>query len=313
MNKFLDKLVKPSTKAFFTERVTSPGDSFFARIHGYIYARWTYFYIGVATGRHPMARALKKLWKFTAGNKILSGKETTPGKIRFANGYHGKAMLVGEAKKLVRVGKSINLGDLEQIIPYTRAREIILKNPDHIVALDCPCRATSDNPCLPMDVCLVIGEPFAGFILEHHPQRSRKISGKEASEILDSEHKRGHVQHAFFKDAMLNRFYAVCNCCSCCCGAIKSHRNGIPMLASSGFIAWANIENCLGCGECSKSCQFEAIKMFENHPVINKEQCMGCGVCLTKCRHQCLSLKLDPGKCPPLEISRLIEAMSREH
>ncbi len=254
-----------------------------------------------------MASVIKPVWRVLTGSKKEPGAETTPGKIRFAHGYHGKALPVEEARKLVRVHKSINLGDLEQVIPYNRAREIILKNPDHIVALECPCRATLKNPCLPLDVCLIIGEPFAGFILEHHPKRSRRISPGEAEDILESEHKRGHVQHAFFKEAMLDRFYAICNCCSCCCGAIKAHRNGVPMLASSGFVAGVDYENCLGCGECSRSCQFDAITMIEKRPVIDTKKCMGCGVCEDQCQQECLALELDPRKCPPLEISRLMK------
>jgi tRNA (Thr-GGU) A37 N-methylase len=27
-----------------------------------------------------------------------------------------------------------------------------------------------------------------------------------------------------YKDAMLGRFYAICNCCSCCCGAMQAHQ-----------------------------------------------------------------------------------------
>ena len=36
---------------------------------------------------------------------------------------------------------------------------------------------------------------------------------------------------------MLGRFYAICNCCKCCCGAMQAHLNGVPMLASSGYVA----------------------------------------------------------------------------
>ncbi|HEU68467.1 MAG TPA: hypothetical protein ENN53_04535 [Candidatus Acetothermia bacterium] len=30
--------------------------------------------------------------------------------------------------------------------------------------LECPCRAARESPCLPLDVCLVIGEPFASCV-----------------------------------------------------------------------------------------------------------------------------------------------------
>ncbi len=82
---------------------------------------------------------------------------------------------------------SIDLGDLEQVIPYSLARDIVLKNPKHIVALECPCRAFRANPCLPLDVCLIIGEPFASFIIEHHPKCSRWLTRQEAEEILEVE------------------------------------------------------------------------------------------------------------------------------
>ncbi len=312
MNKFINKLIKPSTRAFFTEKTTDPDYSLFNRIHGYFYGRWPYLYIGVGTGRHPLTSVIKPVWRFLTGNKKESGQKPTPGKVKFADGYHGKALLVDEAKKLVKVNKSINPGDLEQVIPYARAREIILKNPDHIAVLECPCRATRPNPCLPLDVCIVVGEPFASFILEHIPQRSRKITGDQAAMILEEEHKRGHVQHAFFKDAMLDRFYAICNCCSCCCGAMQAHRNGVPMLASSGYTVEADHLNCIGCGECVKSCQFRAITMLDKHPVINSAQCMGCGICVDGCSQDCLSLKRDPKKCPPLEVAGLVEKNSLE-
>ena len=61
-------------------------------------------------------------------------------------------------------------------------------------------------------------------------------------------HKRGHVSHAFFKEAVLGRYYAICNCCSCCCGAMQAHREGVPMLASSGYLAALEADNCLHCG-----------------------------------------------------------------
>ncbi|WP_045211112.1 DUF362 domain-containing protein [Desulfonatronovibrio magnus] len=309
MKNFLLSFFKPSARAFFTEKVSDPQYSFMKRLHGYIYARWPFLYISVGTGRHPLTRFIKPAWRVVFGNSSKKFRETTQGKINFAHGYHGKALTLQQAGKLVKVDKSINLGDLEQVVPYNRAREIVLKNPDHIVALQCPCRSCRDNPCLPLDVCLIIGEPFASFILEHHPDKTRKITQKEAAEILEEEHKRGHVQHAFFKDAMLDRFYAICNCCSCCCGAMQAHRNGVPMLASSGYTAVVNHQECQGCGKCAKNCQFHAISIRQKKAVIDTAACLGCGVCNTKCSRGCLSLKRDLEKCPPLEVQELIRSV----
>jgi len=161
-----------------------------------------------------------------------------------------------------------------------------------------------EDPCLPLDVCLIIGEPFAGFVLDHSPDTSRAITSAEAQQILEQESRRGHVSHAFFKDAVLNRFYAICNCCSCCCGAMKAHRNGTPMIISSGFVCEVNENECIACGVCVDTCQFGAL-ILNGHLSCAAELCMGCGVCVEHCAQEALSLQRDLSKPAPLEINQL--------
>ena len=48
---------RPSTLSFAREALLAPGYSFFDWLHGYVYARWPYLYIGIGTGEHPLARA----------------------------------------------------------------------------------------------------------------------------------------------------------------------------------------------------------------------------------------------------------------
>jgi hypothetical protein len=106
------------------------------------------------------------------------------------------------------VDEPINLPDLEQVIPYVRARAIIQQNPDHILLVKCPCRMSKEDPCLPLEACLVIGEPFASFTLQHYPSRARWITQEEACTILEEEDARGRVHHAFFSEMMLGRLFA---------------------------------------------------------------------------------------------------------
>jgi Pyruvate/2-oxoacid:ferredoxin oxidoreductase delta subunit len=220
-------------------------------------------------------------------------------------------MPLEKVTRLVSVREPIAVKDLEQVIPYSRARDLILKNPDHIVVLDCPCRSARANPCLPLDVCLIVGEPFASFVGEHHPERSRWITPEEAVEILHAEDERGHAHHAFFKDAMLGRFYAICNCCACCCGAIRAHRNGTPLLASSGYVSTVDDEQCIGCGDCNDFCQFFALTLTDGHAAIDTELCMGCGVCVSHCPQGALSLQRQSAKGEPLDIDCLFQALGR--
>jgi Pyruvate/2-oxoacid:ferredoxin oxidoreductase delta subunit len=303
-----DLFIKPSTRAFFEEARKVPGYSFFDLMHGYVYARWPYLYIGIGTGEHPLAKWFAPFAGWFNGLVTDNKKGETPEtQISFADTYHGKAIPLETAKQLVAIHDELHVYDLEQVIPYKRARSIILKNPDHIVALECPCRASREHPCLPMDVCLVVGEPFASFIREHQPGRSRWITSAEAVAILQAEDERGHVHHAFFKDAMLDRFYAICNCCECCCGAMQAQRNGVPMLASSGYVSRVDEDLCLGCSDCSSYCQFSALEVVDGVNTVIYEKCMGCGVCVSKCEQGALSLALDPAKGLPLEVCSLMD------
>ena len=307
-DKLWSKLLRPSTRAFFQEARRTPDYSLFDRLHAYIYLRWPYLYIGLGTREHPLARILAPLVQVLS--RLFPGDPAGPA---FADGYHGKVVPLEEATRLITIKEKVDLTDLEHIIPYPRARDIILRNPDHIVVLECPCRAARPNPCLPLDVCLIVGEPFASFVVEHHPQRSRWISPQEAEEILQAERERGHVHHAFFKDAMLGRFYAICNCCSCCCGAMQAWNNGTPMLISSGYVSRIDAEQCLGCGLCIEYCQFGALSMSDAAAAVDADLCMGCGVCVSQCPEGALYLVRDASKSEPLEIHKLMtEAKLRQ-
>ena len=303
----LDLIIKPSTRAFIKEARKTPGYSTFDLVHGYVYARWPYLYIGIGTGEHPAA----KWFAYVAGwfDKLATRNkkgEDPHGHMSFADTYHGKVMPLEAAEQLVSVHDELHEHDLEKVIPYQRARSIIMKNPDRIVVLDCPCRAAREHPCQPMDVCLVVGDPFASFVHEHEPKRSRWITRDEAIEILRAEDERGHVHHAFFKDAMLDRFYAICNCCKCCCGAMQAQRNGVPMLTSSGYVSQVDEILCIGCGDCNPYCQFGALELVDGFNHVDYDKCMGCGVCTSKCAQGALSLVRDEAKGIPLEVISLI-------
>jgi Pyruvate/2-oxoacid:ferredoxin oxidoreductase delta subunit len=317
------KFFQPSTRAFLKEARNTPGFSWFDRLHGYIYMRWPYLYIGIGVGEHGLARLLGppakrisrliRMWSAFMG---FDQERARPSKgkserVTFADTYHGKVVPLAEATRLVTVNKEISLTNLEHIIPYARARDIILHNPEHIAVLQCPCRTARAEPCQPLDVCLIVGEPFVGLVVEHHPERARRITPDEAAAILQAEHERGHVHHAFFKDAMLDRFYAICNCCACCCGAMQAHQNGVPMLASSGFVSHVDQAHCTGCATCTEFCQFGALAVPDGLAVVDTARCMGCGVCAAKCPQEALSLRRDPAKGEPLEIHKLMAAASR--
>ena len=302
---WLERWLSPAARAFLQEARRTPGYSLLDLLHGYVYTRWPYLYIGIGTGEHPLARLLGPLARGLS--RLLPARSPCgSGRLSLADTYHGKVVPLEAATQLVTVGEEVCLPDLERVIPYARARDIILKNPDHIAVIDCPCRVARADPCLPLDVCLVIGEPFASLLVEYHPRRARRITAEEAVAILRAEEERGHVHHAFFKDAMLDRFYAICNCCACCCGAMQAHQRGTPMLASSGYVSRVDPDRCVGCGLCADLCPFGALAVRGGLAVVDVAACMGCGVCVSHCPNEALRLVREPARPEPLEIQRLL-------
>jgi ferredoxin len=230
--------------------------------------------------------------------------------------YHSKVVRLDDANRIININKNIDIRNLDQVIPYKYAKDIVLKNPQNIVAYECGCRGQKKDSCKPSDVCLVIGEPFVDLIRMFQPFRSRRISQKEALRILKEEDKRGHMHTAWFKTALLDRFYAICNCCSCCCLGIQfMNEHQMKTILPSGYRA-INGEDCTGCGECSKYCQFNAIEMTtysDNGKERKKynivaERCFGCGICESKCKKENISLICDPEKGVPLNIEQLVKS-----
>ena len=168
------------------------------------------------------------------------------------------------------------------------------------------CRHARPNPCQPTQVCMVVGQPFVDFVLEHNPHASRRLTQAEAVEMLRAEHERGHLHSAWFKDACLDRFYVICNCCKCCCGSIEAMvKYGSPFFASSGYVAQVDGTGCSACGVCVEACPFGALSL-NGTLTVNWEKCMGCGVCESQCSTQGITLVRDERKGIPLDVRGMV-------
>ncbi len=217
--------------------------------------------------------------------------------------YHGKVLALKEAKKIITLNQEISKTNTERIIPFDKAKDIIIKNPESLAVMECVCRLQKKDPCRPLDVCMVIGEPFVSFILDHGKTNTRKISKEEGLKILQRTEELGWIHTAWFKDAMGDRFYAICNCCQCCCLAMRvasivKSRAIIP----SGYLARIDEESCTGCGNCEAICPFKAVEIREDKALILYESCYGCGVCTSVCQNLAITLVKDSSKGEPFDV-----------
>ncbi|MCX7602785.1 MAG: 4Fe-4S binding protein [Bryobacteraceae bacterium] len=254
-------------------------------LHGWLYARFT----------KPYVRML-----------IEPPRQSHPRAVRWlAERYHAKVLTPAHARAIV-VNERILRRDLERVIPFRLARELVLEGPPDIAAYECACRAARPSPCQPTMVCLVVGQPVVDLVLRMHPRESRRLRREEALELLEQERLRGHMHTAWFKDAMLGRFYAICNCCKCCCGGIQAMKNsGVGILAPSGFVAVVEAALCQACGACVDACPFDALALQDGSVSVVWDRCMGCGVCEAACPCGAVRLVRDAGKGEPLDVSAL--------
>ncbi len=263
-------------------------------LHAYFYARWPALYLALAR------RALE--WARTTGNVSPGGY--------WERSYHSKVLRREEAEKIIRLDRPLTVPEPERVVPFEGVNRIILSGEGPFAVITCPCRQTrGEAGCRPRDVCLAVGEPFVGFMLEHGSAGARSITREEALAIIAETDRRGNLHTAWFKDAMGGRFYAICNCCPCCClGLLAMRRSGNAgrTLLPSGYAAAVERERCTACGACLAACPFGALREgAEGRPEVEEARCFGCGICRSRCPAGAISLRLAPSRGVPLDVEEL--------
>jgi hypothetical protein len=107
-------------------------------------------------------------------------------------------------------------GSSAYLLTTDEAAEIV-DNAGGLALGPCTCRVVFGNCHNSTDTEIMVGLNRNIFI-EDRPQDYREITKQEAKDILKQSHQNGLI-HTLVK--CRQDFYAICNCCSCCCVPLR--------------------------------------------------------------------------------------------
>jgi Na+-translocating ferredoxin:NAD+ oxidoreductase subunit B len=162
----------------------------------------------------------------------------------------------------------------------------------------CICRteqAALGKPCShPVETCMAFSPQENAYDDTLPAGYGRRVSREEALAVLDLAEREGlvHCTYNVRRDQMF-----VCNCCSCCCGFLRSVSEfGAPhLLVRSDFVAAVDRETCVACEDCAHGrCPMDAIAAGDGGFAVDQERCIGCGVCTVICPSDAITLSRRP-------------------
>jgi H+/Na+-translocating ferredoxin:NAD+ oxidoreductase subunit B len=191
--------------------------------------------------------------------------------------------------QVIPVEKDIKGG--HTMLPYEQVSNIV-ENSKSFRVMECICKKEKnilDDPCdRPTEVCMAFA-PIPG-VFESGDWTGRSITQKEAYEVLELAEKSGLVHMTWNYQ---NGHFFICNCCSCCCGVLRSiNEMGVPAqkVVNSFYYAVIDEELCTACGTCAdERCQVEAIEDGNTYKII-AEKCIGCGLCVSTCPEEAIQM-----------------------
>ncbi len=204
--------------------------------------------------------------------------------------------------RVVPVERAVPLGI--EIFPYERASELVEAAKSWGVR-NCICRLQQQlvgKGCgRPVENCVMLAPVEGAF---DRSELSRPIAKSDALQILEEAAAAGLVHSTGnFQD----RHYYICNCCTCCCGILRSVTEfaNPAGVARSDFRAVVDTAVCVGCASCVSRCQFRALSIEDDACVVSSDRCVGCGLCVTACDAGALELRRRPdGDVLPPPASR---------
>lgn len=290
-------MMRESTKALMAKH----GWRIDRAVHNYIYFSFYYPYVWFVS----------KLFKFLATYLSWCKPLNPVLKTAFAR-YHAKIISGSDATKILELNEDVSAvsENNKKIVPFDYAYKILFQEPDFIAVMDCPCKKALNAPDWTINSCISVGRKTSQFWIDRCGKKynARKISQKEAMDLIKKFRKKGYLTQAFFKVATGGATGVICNCHKDSCVSLqatefaKKFRKDFSMAADSGYSCQFDSEKCKQCGTCVRICQFNAIRINGNGRTYHKDLCMGCGLCMEHCPENAIQLCRDIQKTVPLDM-----------
>lgn len=185
-----------------------------------------------------------------------------------------------------------------QIIPIEDVRAIVEMS-SSIVRIPCICRKASTGKevrtCFlttldpkAVGMSSLIDQSFFG---GPDVAKFEKMSKDETLSILEEQEQRGMVHSVWTHGTPF--IGGICSCDDTGCLGMKMYKEATPLFFRAEYIAESDNGKCVGCKECIKVCQFNAIVLNNNTQKIeiDKRKCYGCGICRSVCKKDAICLR----------------------
>ena len=183
-----------------------------------------------------------------------------------------------------------------QVVPIEEVDQILDMSLS-VVRVPCVCRSTLRG-FREARFCFGVTAPGSAFMdatLAPYPDWSSSIeelTREEAKKAIQKLDRNGLVHTVWtFGTPYIG---GICNCTVNECLALKTRtRLGLPMFFKAEYVAAIDWDECNGCRDCMKSCNFGAINYsaYVDKCSINQLQCYGCGVCRAECPRDAIALR----------------------
>ena len=188
-------------------------------------------------------------------------------------------------QKKLHYGQIVPIEDVEKLLEFT----------DKVTFLTCACRKVTRGK--EKKYCFGLSVPPADIpeeILKKYPNSVESLEVLDKTEALKiiKEFDRKGLYHSVwtFKTPYIG---GLCNCdMDCLAFRVRQYLN-FPAFFKSEYVGSIDEDNCKGCRNCQKFCQFGAINFsfYSRKCYINREICTGCGVCRNVCEQNAIKLE----------------------